>query len=190
MARSDLDAVACSLAKQICHGVSVPGALKTIDLLREAVTLRTVSLEIGQNATAFLFRYASFTYVAAFVGSLTKRNKDDFLLPLQPKSGFLPEAGRGRPKLLKVIEDGANEAGQPVSRPLSRPSPTANLAGNWKGDPLGREVRGFQVHPGKMLWRCCVYRGSAVYWQNYVGRNLYRSGFWVFPGVLHLCSRL
>jgi K+-transporting ATPase KdpF subunit len=41
-----------------------------------------------------------------------------------------------------------------------------------------------------MLWRCCVYRGSAVYWQNYVGRNLYRSGFWVFPGVLHLCSRL
>ena len=46
-----------------------------------------------------------------------------------------------------VIEDGANEAGKPVSRPLSRPSPSANLAGNWKGDPLIREVRGFQVHP-------------------------------------------
>jgi hypothetical protein len=56
MARSDLDAVACSLAKQICRGVSVPGALKAIDLLREAVTLWRVSLEIVQNATAFLFR--------------------------------------------------------------------------------------------------------------------------------------
>jgi hypothetical protein len=47
----------------------------------------------------------------------------------------------------QVIEDGANEAGQPVSRPLSRPSPSANLAGNWKGDPLIREVRDHQVHP-------------------------------------------
>jgi len=49
----------------------------------------------------------------------------------------------------QAIEDGANEAGQPVSRPLSRPSPSANLAGNWKGDPLIREVRGHQVHPNK-----------------------------------------
>ena len=65
---------------------------------------------------------------------------------LQPKSGFLPEAGRGRPKLLEV-EDGAYETGQPVSRPLSRPSPTANLAGNWKGDPLIREVRGLKFTP-------------------------------------------
>jgi len=144
---------------------------------------------ICQNATMFLFRYTSITYAVDFNEDLTRSDKDDFLSPLQPKSGFLPEARRGRPKLRKN-SDGANEAGQPVSRPLSRPSPTANLAGNWKGDPLGREVRGFQVHPGKMLWRCCVYRGSAVYWQNYVGRNLYRSGFWVFPGVLHLCSRL
>jgi hypothetical protein len=63
--------------------------------------------------------------------------------PLQPKSGFFPEAGRGRPNLLEV-EDGANETGQSVSRPLSRPSPTANLAGNWKGDPLIREVRGLK----------------------------------------------
>jgi hypothetical protein len=65
---------------------------------------------------------------------------------LQPKSGFLPEAGRGRPKFLEV-EDGANETGQSVSRPLSRPSPTANLAGNWKGDPLIREVRGLKFTP-------------------------------------------
>jgi hypothetical protein len=121
--------------------------LKAIDLRREAVTVRQASLEIGQNAVAFLFCYASFTYRAALVGDLTKRDRDDFLLSLQPKSGFLPEAGRGRPKLLKVIEDGANEAGQPVSRPLSRPSPSANLAGIWKGEPLSREVRGGQVHP-------------------------------------------
>jgi len=67
-------------------------------------------------------------------------------IPLQPKSGFLPEAGRGRPKFRRN-SDGANEIRQLVSRPLSRPSPTANLAGNWKGDPLIREVRGFQVHP-------------------------------------------
>jgi hypothetical protein len=49
----------------------------------------------------------------------------------------------------QVIEDGANEAGQPVSRPLSRPSPTANLAGNWKGDPLIREVCGLKFTQNK-----------------------------------------
>jgi hypothetical protein len=54
--------------------------------------------------------------------------------------------------------DGANEAGQPVSRPLSRPSPTANLAGNWKGDPLIREVCGLKFTPDKMSWRCRVHR--------------------------------
>jgi len=43
-----------------------------------------------------------------------------------------------------VIEDGANEAGKPVSRPLSRPSPAANLAGIWEGDPLNREVCGLK----------------------------------------------
>jgi hypothetical protein len=62
--------------------------------------------------------------------------------PLQPKSGFLPEADAGDPN--SGQPDGAHEAGQPVSRPLSRPSPTANLAGNWKGDPLIREVRGLK----------------------------------------------
>ena len=68
--------------------------------------------------------------------------------PLQPKSGFLPEAGRGRPKF-PSDGDGAHETGQPVSRPLSRPSPTANLAGNWKGDPLIREVRGLKFTQDK-----------------------------------------
>jgi amino acid transporter len=33
-------------------------------------------------------------------------------------------------------EDGANGARQCVPGPLSRPGPSANLAGNWKGDPL------------------------------------------------------
>jgi hypothetical protein len=123
-----------------------PRALKPIDLLRDSVTLWLTSLEILQNATTFLFHYASITYVADFVGNLTTRDKDDFLLPLQPKSGFLPEAGCGRTKIRRN-SDGANEAGQLVSRPLSRPSPTANLAGIWKGEPLSREVRGDQVHP-------------------------------------------
>jgi hypothetical protein len=77
---------------------------------------------------------------AHLVVKLTPSAGYDLLFALQPKPGFLPEAGRGRPKFLK-IEDGANGAGQPVSRPLSRPSPTANLAGSWKGDPLEPQVR-------------------------------------------------
>src|SRR5213079_464908 len=35
------------------------------------------------------------------------------------------------------IPDGANGSGEPLPRPLLRPSPSANLVGNWKGDPLG-----------------------------------------------------
>src|SRR5271170_3426024 len=63
----------------------------------------------------------------------------------------------------QAIEDGANETGQPVSRPLSRPSPTANLAGNWKGDPLIREVRDLKFTQDKnvmallrLSWRRCL----------------------------------
>src|SRR5436190_3511586 len=37
----------------------------------------------------------------------------------------------------QAVEDGAQEFRQRNSRPLSRPSPSANLAGIWKGDPLG-----------------------------------------------------
>src|SRR5213595_607612 len=37
----------------------------------------------------------------------------------------------------QAVEDGAQEFRQRNSRPLSRPSPSANLVGNWKGDPLG-----------------------------------------------------
>src|SRR5947207_9156212 len=38
------------------------------------------------------------------------------------------------------IRDGANGGGEPLPRPLLRPSPSANLVGNWKGDPLGPQV--------------------------------------------------
>jgi hypothetical protein len=80
--------------------------------------------------TAFWQRFSE-----VFARNLTNGGDSVLVIPLQPKSGFLPGAGCGRPKILSD-EDGANEARQLVSRPLSRPSPTANLVGNWKGDPL------------------------------------------------------
>jgi hypothetical protein len=91
----------------------------------------------------------------------------------------------------QAIGDGANEAGQPVSRPLSRPSPTANLAGNWKGDPLIREVRGLKFTPNKNVmalsrssWLRCVLD------KNYAGRDLHRNSGLVFCGIRALCVRL
>jgi hypothetical protein len=78
------------------------GALKPFDLLRDSVTLWLISLEVWQNATAFLFHYAPITYVADFIGDLTKRDKGGLLPLLQPKSGFLPEAGCGGTELLKM----------------------------------------------------------------------------------------
>ena len=90
----------------------------------------------------------------------------------------------------QAIEDGAHETGQPVSRPLSRPSPTANLAGIWKGDPLIREVRGLKFTPKERFWRCCVHRGCVVHWINYVGRDLQRHGGPVFCGLRALRARL
>jgi hypothetical protein len=80
-----------------------PEALKPIDLLRNSVTSRLIWQVNLQNVAAFLFHYASISYADGFIRDLTRRGKDDFLSPLQPKSGFLPEAGRGRTKLLKVI---------------------------------------------------------------------------------------
>jgi hypothetical protein len=68
--------------------------------------------------------------------NLTKSGGCDSLGSLQPKSGFLPEADAGDPNSSRQLEDGANGARQRAPRPLSRPSPTANLAGNWKGDFL------------------------------------------------------
>jgi hypothetical protein len=100
------------------------GALKPIDLFHDSVTLWLISLEVWQIATAFLFRFTSITYVADFIGDLTRRGKYDFLSPLQPKSGFLPEAGRGRPKLLKV-EDGAQGFRQRSHRATFKAKPVS-----------------------------------------------------------------
>jgi hypothetical protein len=102
-------------------------------------------------------------FLELLVRNLTKHGEYDLLWPLQPKSGFLPGAGCGRPKILSN-EDGAYEARQLVSRPLSRPSPTANLVGNWKGDPLIREVRGLKFTPSKIVAALSRPSRSAADW--------------------------
>src|SRR5581483_2244043 len=43
--------------------------------------------------------------------------------------------------------DGAQGRGQPWPRSLPRPSPSANLVGNWKGDPLGPQVAAPKFSP-------------------------------------------
>ena len=82
------------------------------------------------------------------MAGLTKAVGCDLLPVLQPKSGFLPEVGCGGTEF-RSDSDGANKAGQPVARPLSRPSPSANLVGNWKGDPLEPPVGGLHVPQNK-----------------------------------------
>jgi len=121
--------------------------------------------------------------------NLTKSGDYVLVVSLQPKSGFLPGAGCGRPKILKV-EDGANEVRQLISRPLSRPSPTANLVGNWKGDPLIREVRGLKFTPSKTIAALSRSSRSVAYWTNYAGRDLHRNGGLVFCGLRALRARL
>src|SRR5579883_875517 len=56
---------------------------------------------------------------------------------MQPKLAFLPESQRGGPSFLDTFEDGANGRRQRRPGSLPGPSPTANLVGVWKGDPLG-----------------------------------------------------
>jgi hypothetical protein len=73
------------------------------------------------------------------------KNRRQCLTPIVAAEVWLPSWSRAREtQNPQAIEDGAHEAGPPVSRPLSRPSPTANLVGNWKGDPLIREVCGLK----------------------------------------------
>lgn len=55
-------------------------------------------------------------------------------------------AARGN-RIPGLIRDGANGNRQLFPRPLSRPSPSANLVGDWKGGPLVRDVRGPHDHP-------------------------------------------
>jgi K+-transporting ATPase KdpF subunit len=134
--------------------------------------------------TAFWQRFSE-----VFMRNLTKSGDYVLVVSLQPKSGFLPGAGCGRPKILKV-EDGANEVRQLISRPLSRPSPTANLVGNWKGDPLIREVRGLKFTPSKTIAALSRSSRSVAYWTNYAGRDLHRNGGLVFCGLRALRARL
>jgi hypothetical protein len=59
--------------------------------------------------------------------------------------------------------DGAHGSGQPLPRPLPWPSPSANLVGNWKGDPLGPQVTAPKFTPLKnVLCRGAVNRRGAV----------------------------
>src|SRR4051794_34449529 len=53
----------------------------------------------------------------------------------------------GDPNTVPNRTDGAKETGQPASRSLPGPSPTANLAGKWKGDPLESCLGGFHLIP-------------------------------------------
>src|ERR1700757_3251198 len=52
--------------------------------------------------------------------------------------------------------DGAQGRGQPWPRSLPGPSPSANLAGKWKGDPLSPQVAALTVSPIKI--RCRIAR--------------------------------
>ena len=58
------------------------------------------------------------------------------LLGQQPKLRFLPEAQRGGPKSSRW-NVGTGRMAPAAPRPLSRPSPSANLVGIWKGNPPG-----------------------------------------------------
>jgi len=75
-----------------------------------------------------------------------------------PASFLKPDAGDPNSQQW----DGANEVRQLISRPLSRPSPTANLAGNWKGDPLIRKVCGLKFTPIKRVVPSCRHEPARV----------------------------
>jgi hypothetical protein len=48
----------------------------------------------------------------------------------------LPSCKPARGNQIPGNRDGANDGGEPPERSLSGPSPSANLVGIWKGDPL------------------------------------------------------
>jgi K+-transporting ATPase KdpF subunit len=81
------------------------------------------------------------------------------------------------------LRTGRRDFGNEVTGPLSRPSPSANLAGIWKGDPLGREVRGLQVHPNVSCGVVAFIRDDSRLFENYVGHHLHRNGDFVFRSV-------
>src|SRR6185503_2081678 len=65
----------------------------------------------------------------------------------QPKLPSLPWRRRGGTKLPVQTGAGRRTPGNRRSRSLSRPSPSANLVGNWKGGPLVRDFRGHHDLP-------------------------------------------
>jgi len=71
--------------------------------------------------TLVAFDFFGIIYEACLVSSLSR-------------FAFL-QAGTGEPNP-RETGDGANAGGKPPSRSLSGPSPSANLVGIWKGDPL------------------------------------------------------
>src|SRR5438445_9280809 len=58
--------------------------------------------------------------------------------------------------------DGANGGGKPLPRPLLRPSPSANLVGNWKGDPLGPQVAAPSGLPNRKLSCARALQGRSM----------------------------
>src|SRR5438876_8081660 len=83
--------------------------------------------------------------------------------------------------------DGANGGGEPLPRPLLRPSPSANLVGNWKGDPLGSRLVGtpsglpntncVAIPRGDEPPRCATTSEIGYDNRRHVGRSLARSQF-------------
>src|SRR5881396_1480220 len=74
---------------------------------------------------------------------------------LNPASFLRPDAGDPIPQ--RKLRRGRRGFGNEASRPLSRPSPSANLVGCWKGNPLEPPVRGFHDSQTETVFRRAVY---------------------------------
>src|SRR5438093_8859911 len=91
---------------------------------------------------------------------------------------------RGNQASSAQSEDGANGAGQPVPRPLSRPSPSANLVGIWKGDPLGPPCARATQDPRKLQ----TSSGLVMAWlvpRRYSPRSK-TEGSWVMTTLIYV----
>ena len=86
---------------------------------------------------------------------LTEESGWDSLHP-PPKSGLIPEAGCGRPNFLGTPRMGRRDFGNEEPRPLSRPSPSANLVGHWKGNPLEPPAGGFHDSQTQTVYRSTI----------------------------------
>ena len=107
-----------------------------------------------------------------------------------PVSFLKPDAGDPKSLAIYFVRDGANEARQLVSRPLSRPSPTANLVGIWKGDPLTCEVRSFTFTPVKNVVCRRVFTAERSYMLDAVYVGIIVLFFAGFALYLRACEKL